>query len=70
MVRSTASLVDKLRAEKTRLRYNNEPAMRQLAEKIATLRHFVQPPRSKSTVQSIKELGKILFVDTHSSSGC
>ena len=38
IVRSTASFVDKLKAEKTRLRYDNEPAMRQLAEKTATLR--------------------------------
>ena len=37
-VRSTGSFVDKLRTEKTRLRYDNEPAMRQLAEKIATYR--------------------------------
>ena len=35
MVRSTASFLDKLRAEKTGLRYENEPALRQLAEKIA-----------------------------------
>ena len=33
LVRSTASFVDKLRAEKTRLRYDNESASRQLAEK-------------------------------------
>ena len=39
MMKSTASFVDKLRAEKTRLIYDNEPAMRQLAEKIATFRH-------------------------------
>ena len=38
-VRSSSSFVDKLRAEKTRLRYDNEPAMRLLAEKIATFRH-------------------------------
>ena len=44
MVRSTASFVDKLRAEKMRLRYESEPAMRQLAEKIATFR------RSRTTI--------------------
>ena len=38
-VRSTSSFVDKLRAAKTRLGYDTEPAMRQLAEKIATFRH-------------------------------
>ena len=40
-VRSLSSFVDKLRAEKTRLRYDNEPAMRMLAlaEKIAAFRH-------------------------------
>ena len=38
-VRSSSSFVDKLRAEKTRLRYDNEPAMRLLAEKIAAFRH-------------------------------
>ena len=42
MVGSTASFVNKLMAEKTRLRYDNEPAMRQLAETIAAFRH----PRS------------------------
>ena len=30
---------DKLRAEKTRLRHDNEPAMRLMAEKIAAFRH-------------------------------
>ena len=38
-VRSSSSFVDELRAEKTRLRYDNEPAMRLLAEKIAAFRH-------------------------------
>ena len=38
-VRSSSSFVDKLRTEKTRLRYDNEPAMRLLAEKIAAFRH-------------------------------
>ena len=38
-VRSSSSYVDRLRAEKTRLRYDNEPAMILLAEKIATFRH-------------------------------
>ena len=39
MVRSTASFVDKLRAKKTRLRYDNEPEVSQLAEKSATFQH-------------------------------
>ena len=34
--------MDKLRAEKTQLRYDSEPAMRHLAERIASFRH----PRS------------------------
>ena len=38
-VRSSSSFVDKWRAEKTRLRYENELAMRLLAEKIAAVRH-------------------------------
>ena len=42
MVRSSGSFIDKLRAEKTKLRYDIEPAMRQLAERIASFRH----PRS------------------------
>ena len=42
MVRSTGAFVEKLRAEKTKLRYDNEPAMRQLAERIVSFRH----PRS------------------------
>ena len=37
--RSSSSFVDKLRAEKTRLRYGNELAMRLLAEKIAAFRN-------------------------------
>ena len=38
-VRSSSSFVDKLRAEKTRVRYDNQHAMRLLAEKIAAFRH-------------------------------
>ena len=38
-MRSSSSFVPKLRAEKTRLRCDNEPAMRSLAEKVAALRH-------------------------------
>ena len=57
MVRSTASFVDKLRAEKTRLRYDNEPAMRKVAEKIAASRH----PRSTTFwSQSIVQCTKVL----------
>ena len=47
MVGSTASLMDKMRAEKTGLRNDNELAMRQLAERTATFRHpwstFLEP---------------------------
>ena len=39
MVKSTALFVDTLTAERTRLRCDNELAMRQLAQKIATVRH-------------------------------
>ena len=56
MVKSTSSFLDKLRAEKTRLRYDNEPAMRQLAEKLLHSVILVQPSWSQSIVQSIKVL--------------
>ena len=42
MVRSTASFVDKLRAKKNETEIDNEPAMRQLEERIAAFRQ----PRS------------------------
>ena len=56
MVWSTSSFVDTLRAEKTRLRYDNEPAMRQLAENIATLRHSrttILEPINRAEHQSV-----------------
>ena len=47
--------MDKLRAEKTRLRYDNEPAMRLLAEKIAAFRHpHARPSWNQSIVQSTR----------------
>ena len=55
-VRSSSSFVDKLRAEKTRLRYNNEPAMRLLAEKIAAFRHprtTILEPINRAERQSV-----------------
>ena len=55
-VRSSSSFVDKLRAEKTRLRYDNEPAMRLLAEKIAAFRH----PRTTILNQSIAQNTRVL----------
>ena len=46
-VRSSSSFVDTLRAEKTKLRYDNQPAMSLLAERIAAFRHprttFLEP---------------------------
>ena len=55
-VRSSSSFVDKLRAEKTRLRYDNEPAMRLLAEKIAAFRHprtTILEPINRAEHQSV-----------------
>ena len=55
-VRSSSSFVDKLRAEKTRLRYDNEPAMRLLAEKIAAFRHprtTILEPVNRAEHQSV-----------------
>ena len=75
----SSSSFDKLRAGKTRLRYDNEPAMRLLAEKIAAFRHSW----SQSTVQRVFKLQherrdwtfepgpeRTVCLDTHSSSGC
>ena len=56
MVRSISSFVDKLRAEKTRLRNDNKPAMRQFAEKIATSRHprtTILEPINRAEHQSV-----------------
>ena len=56
MVRSTSSFVEKLRAEKTRLRYDNEPAMMQFTEKIATFRHprtTILEPINRAEHQSV-----------------
>ena len=56
MVRSTSSFVDKLRAAKTRLRYDDEPAMRQFAVKIATFRHprtTILEPINRAEHQSV-----------------
>ena len=55
-VRSSSSFVDKLRAEKTRLRYDNELAMRLLAEKIAAFSH----PRTTILEQSIVQSTRVL----------
>ena len=55
-MRSSSSFVDKLRAEKTRLRYDNELAMRLLAEKIAAFRHprtTILEPISRAEHQSV-----------------
>ena len=55
-VRSSSSFVDKLRAAKTRLRYDNEPAMRLLAEKIAAFRHprtTILEPINRAEHQSV-----------------
>ena len=55
-VRSSSSFVEKLRAEKTRLRYDNEPAMRLLAEKIAAFRHprtTILEPINRAEHQSV-----------------
>ena len=54
--RSSSSFVDKLRAEKTRLRYDNEPARRLLAEKIAAFRHprtTILEPINRAEHQSV-----------------
>ena len=56
-VRSSSSFVDKLRAEKTRLRYDNEPAMGLLAEKIAAFRHprtTILEPMNRAEQQSVR----------------
>ena len=48
--------MDKLRAEKTRLRYDNELAMRLLAEKIAAFRHpraTILEPNNRAEHQSV-----------------
>ena len=55
-VRSSPSFVDKLKAEKTRLRYNNDPAMRLLAEKIAAFCHpwtTILEPNNRAEHQSV-----------------
>ena len=55
-VRSSSSFVVKLRAEKARLRYDNEPAMRLLAEKIAAFRHprtTILEPINRAEHQSV-----------------
>ena len=55
-VRSSSSCVDKLRAEKTTLRYDNEPAMRLLAEKIAAFRYprtTILEPSNRAEHQSV-----------------
>ena len=57
MVKSTASFWDKLREEKTRLRHDNEPAMRQLAVKISTFRHprtTILEPINRAEHQSVE----------------
>ena len=51
MARSTASFVDKLRAEKKRLRCDNEPAIRQLPEKLA--RSTILEPLTRAKHQSV-----------------
>ena len=56
MVKSTSSFVDEMRAEKTRLRDDSEPAMRQVAEKTATFRHprtTVLVPINRAEHQSV-----------------
>ena len=56
MVRSIAVYVDKVRAEKTKLRYDNEVAMRQLADRIASFRHprsSILKPISRAEHQSV-----------------
>ena len=58
-VRSSSSFVDKLRAEKTRLRYDNELWMRLLAEKIAAFRHprtTILEPINRAGHQRLEEL--------------
>ena len=55
--RSSSSFVDKLRAEKTRLRYDSEPAMRLLAEKIAVI--HARPSWNQSTAQSTRVLEEL-----------
>ena len=52
-VRSSSSFVDNLRAEKTRLRYDSEPAMRLLAEKLQHSVIHARPSWSQSTAQSL-----------------
>ena len=60
MVRSTASFVDKLRAEKTTLTYDNEPAMRDSWQrKLPHSVTIVQPSWSQSIVQSINVLEEL-----------
>ena len=53
-VRSSSSCVDKLRAEKTRLRYDNEPAMRLLARKLLHSVIHARPSWNQSIVQSTR----------------
>ena len=55
-VRSSSSFVVKLRADKTRLRYDNELAMRLLAEKVAAFRHprtTILEPINRAEHQSV-----------------
>ena len=55
-VRSSSLFVDTLRGEKTRLRYDNEPAMRLLAEKSAAFRHprtTILEPINRAEHQSV-----------------
>ena len=62
-VRSSSSDVD-LRAEKTRLRYDNEPAMRTLAEKIAAFRHprttILEPINRADVLEEFKEHTRVI----------
>ena len=56
MVDIDSGYVGVLRAEKTRLRYDNEPAMRLLAEKIAAFRHprtTILEPINRAEHQSV-----------------
>ena len=76
-VRSSSSFVDKLRAEKTRLRYDNEPAMRLLAEKIAstTILEPINRAEHQSVVgaerahQSIQAATRVLRLDIRTKTG-
>ena len=71
-MRSSSSFVDKLRAEKTRLRYDNEPAMILLAEKIAAFRHprtTILEPINRAEHQSIQAAKRALRLDIRTRTG-